>query len=253
TTPPTPEDLSESRKFFTSKKQLLLFHCEKFFEFPRHQVPEIAILGRSNCGKSSFINALTGASDGQSGAAHTSKKAGKTKYLQCYAVGPRAKRWVGKAERGAQIILVDTPGFGFGSAAEQGVAMMKYLTRRKNLRMTYLLLQLEHGIKEHDWAVLDLLQGNGVPHSIILSKIDQRLWSGNGSSFETLDAKVSDLKEESAALVKEIRKRAKDSGKESVMTGDVFACSSRRSLGMSASDGPIGIEGIRWAMLQAAG
>lgn len=93
---------------------------------------EVAFLGRANVGKSSLLNALLG----RARLAHTSKKAGRTRGLNVYAVGDVDVReggrvWVGMGGGGAGFAVVDVPGYGKGSRREWGEEVVKYLRGRR--------------------------------------------------------------------------------------------------------------------------
>jgi GTP-binding protein len=128
---------------------------------PSAAVPEIAFAGRSNVGKSSLINALTG----RRGLARTSHTPGRTQELVFFA-GPQ------------RLILVDLPGYGYAAAAKTKVAawtglIHDYLRGRATLARVYVLIDARHGLKEVDNAVLDTLGKAGVSHEIVLTKCDQ--------------------------------------------------------------------------------
>jgi len=122
---------------------------------------EIAFAGRSNVGKSSLINALTG----RRALARTSGTPGRTQELIFFG-GP------------GQLVLVDMPGYGYAAAAKSKVAAWSrtiegYLHGRANLARVYLLVDARHGLKPGDDAILDTLGEAAVSHEIVLTKCDQ--------------------------------------------------------------------------------
>ncbi len=128
---------------------------------PRMAGPEIAFAGRSNVGKSSLINALTG----RRALARTSNTPGRTQELIFFA-GPH------------RLLLVDLPGYGYAAAAKSKVAawtglIHDYLRGRATLARVYLLIDARHGLKAVDDAILDTLGQAGVSHEIVLTKCDQ--------------------------------------------------------------------------------
>jgi GTP-binding protein len=121
---------------------------------------EIAFAGRSNVGKSSLLNALTG----QHGLARASNQPGRTRQLNFFDLGER-------------LLLVDMPGYGYAQAAKavkadwQGM-MFDYLRGRPSLRRVLLLLDARIEIKAADIAVMDLLDRAAVTYQLVLTKTD---------------------------------------------------------------------------------
>ena len=124
---------------------------------------EIAFAGRSNVGKSSLINALTG----RNALARTSNTPGRTQELVFFE-GPE----------NAGLRLVDMPGYGYASAPKAKVAswtalIHKYLQGRSSLGRVYVLIDSRHGLKEVDLDVLKTLDRSAVSYQVVLTKIDQ--------------------------------------------------------------------------------
>lgn len=143
--------------------------------------PEIAFAGRSNVGKSSLINALTG----RRSLARTSNTPGRTQEL-IFFNGPH------------RLVLVDMPGYGYAAAAKSKVVawtnlITNYLHGRATLARVYLLVDARHGLKEIDRSILDTLSEAAVSHQIVLTKCDQ--------------IGASELTEGMAAAAAAIRKR----------------------------------------------
>jgi GTP-binding protein len=128
---------------------------------PRAQALEIAFAGRSNVGKSSLINALSG----RRALARTSNTPGRTQELIFFG-GPRP------------VVLVDLPGYGYAAAAKSKVAswtrlIHDYLNGRTALGRVYLLIDARHGLKSADDEILDTLGQAAVSYQIVLTKCDQ--------------------------------------------------------------------------------
>src|SRR5579863_9609852 len=124
---------------------------------------EIAFAGRSNVGKSSLINALTG----RNALARTSSTPGRTQELIFFD---------GPAQAGLR--LVDMPGYGYAAASKAKVAswttlIHKYLEGRSNLARVYVLIDARHGLKDVDLDVLKTLDRSAVSYQVVLTKADQ--------------------------------------------------------------------------------
>ncbi len=122
---------------------------------------EIAFAGRSNVGKSSLINALTG----RRALARTSHTPGRTQEL-IFFTGP------------SKLVLVDMPGYGYAAAAKAKVKawtalIHAFLAGRVNLARVYLLVDARHGLKSTDDEVLSTLDKAAVSYQIVLTKCDE--------------------------------------------------------------------------------
>ena len=130
---------------------------------PDPDVPEVAFAGRSNVGKSSLLNALTG----RNGLARTSNTPGRTQELNLFDVGePTVFR------------LVDMPGYGFAEAPKDVVRKWKhlvndYLRGRATLKRVLLLIDARHGLKPVDREIMEMLDKAAVSYQIALTKGDK--------------------------------------------------------------------------------
>ncbi len=127
---------------------------------PQATLPEIAFAGRSNVGKSSLVNALTG----QSALARVSRLPGRTRQINFFDLGGR-------------LMLVDLPGYGFAAAPKSEIArwtglIERYLKGRASLMRVMLLLDARFGIKDTDEPVMKLLDQVAVSFQIVLTKAD---------------------------------------------------------------------------------
>jgi GTP-binding protein len=132
---------------------------------PEADRPEVAFAGRSNVGKSSLINALTG----RKTLARTSNTPGRTQEINFFSLGTPGTD---------ALYLVDLPGFGFAAAPKPQVARWTrlvngYLKGRANLRRVFLLVDARHGLKQADIDVTDDLDAAAVSYQAVLTKIDK--------------------------------------------------------------------------------
>lgn len=128
---------------------------------PQADRPEIAFAGRSNVGKSSLINALTG----RRALARTSNTPGRTREINYFEIEQHA-------------YLVDMPGYGYAKVPKELVAgwtqlIETYLRGRLTLKRAFLLIDSRHGIKKNDLEIMKQLDQAAVLYQIILTKIDK--------------------------------------------------------------------------------
>ena len=130
-------------------------------QLPDADRTEVAFAGRSNVGKSSLINALTG----RNTLARTSNTPGRTSELNFFDLG-------------GQIYLVDMPGYGYAKVSkttrEKWNRLIKsYLRGRPNLRQVFILVDGRHGLKESDEHLMSMLDDAAVSYRIVLTKCDK--------------------------------------------------------------------------------
>ena len=122
---------------------------------------EVAVVGRSNVGKSSLINALAK----RTGLANTSKTPGRTQLLNCYALPDGTT-------------VVDCPGYGYAKVSKVQRASMaamieRYLLDREELQMVMVLVDGEVGPTSLDLSMLEWLRAEGLPHQVVATKHDK--------------------------------------------------------------------------------
>jgi GTP-binding protein len=160
--PEDDERLEAGRRLFAGKVEFLKSAPELRF-LPDPSAPEVAFAGRSNVGKSTLINALTG----RNGLARTSNTPGRTQELNIFDVGdPLAFR------------LVDMPGYGFAKAPKDMVKRWKflvndYLRGRAVLARVLVLVDSRHGIKDVDRELMGMLDKAAVSYQLVLTKSDK--------------------------------------------------------------------------------
>ena len=155
------EQLEAGRKLLASPCTFVLGVASLSQLPPDDQMEEIAFAGRSNVGKSSLINALTG----RKSLAKTSNTPGRTQQLNYFNLADC-------------LFLVALPGYGFAKAPESMVkkwqkTIFAYLQGRVNLKRVFLLIDSRHGIKKVDRDIMEMLDKAAVTYQIILTKSDK--------------------------------------------------------------------------------
>ncbi|HSK38387.1 MAG TPA: ribosome biogenesis GTP-binding protein YihA/YsxC, partial [Arenibaculum sp.] len=128
---------------------------------PEAELPEVAFAGRSNVGKSSLMNALTG----RKALARTSNTPGRTQQLNFFNLGGR-------------LVLVDMPGYGYAKESKSKIEawnglMRGFLKGRVTLRRVCLLIDSRHGIKPNDVEMMKMLDQAAVAYQVALTKADK--------------------------------------------------------------------------------
>ena len=156
----TPEEIEAARKLFAGPCEFIA-GAASFESLPAFALPEIAFAGRSNVGKSSLVNALTG----RRTLARTSSKPGHTRQINFFDLAGR-------------LCLVDLPGYGFAQVARsmkeawQDLASA-YLRGRPTLMRVCLLIDARHGVKDADRETMKNLDSAAVSYQLVLTKADQ--------------------------------------------------------------------------------
>lgn len=208
----SPEAIETARKVFASPISFLKSAPALQF-LPDPTVPEVAFAGRSNVGKSSLINALTG----RKALARTSVTPGRTQELNFFDVGePMLFR------------LVDMPGYGFAKAPKDMVKKWRFLVNdflrgRQVLKRALVLIDARHGIKDVDREILDMLDKAAVSYRMVLTKADK--------------IKATELQDVTERTIAEARKRP-------AAHPDIIATSSEKGMGVAE---------LRAAVIEAIG
>jgi GTP-binding protein len=170
--------LEAGRKLFAQECRFVI-GVASAAQLPAPGRPEIGFAGRSNVGKSSLLNALTG----RKSLARVSGTPGATRQLNFFDLGGRA-------------YLVDLPGYGFARAGKQDIAewnalIRAYLRGRANLRRLCLLIDARRGIGEPDRAIMKLLGEAAQAYQLVLTKSDKLPGPAMAEVIEALQAEIA--------------------------------------------------------------
>jgi GTP-binding protein len=152
-------DPEVARKLFAGECRFI-WGAQRVDNLPPQSLPEVAFAGRSNVGKSSLINALTG----RKALARVSQTPGRTREINFFNLGER-------------LMLVDLPGYGYAKAskalaAEWQELIFAYLRGRANLKRVILLIDSRRGTMDVDRQVMGLLDRAAVSYCLVLTKTD---------------------------------------------------------------------------------
>ncbi len=175
---PTPEQIEAGRYLFAQSCIFLGAAADESW-MPSTSVAEVAFAGRSNVGKSSLVNALTG----RKTLARTSHTPGRTRQLNFFDLGGR-------------LVLTDLPGYGYARAAKTDVQRWsalteRYLKGRPQLRRVLLLIDARHGLKDTDRRVMSSLDTAAVSYQIIFTKADKLTAGALAKNLETTEAELA--------------------------------------------------------------
>jgi GTP-binding protein len=130
-------------------------------QLPKPSRPEVAFAGRSNVGKSSLINMVTG----RKGMARASSAPGRTRQINFFLIANK-------------LMLVDLPGYGYAKAPRGEIERWNmlvgaYLSGRRNLKRVFLLIDARRGVGDADRDMMELLEGAGLGYQLVLTKADK--------------------------------------------------------------------------------
>lgn len=130
-------------------------------QYPKSNLPEIVLAGKSNVGKSSFINTMIN----RKGLARTSSEPGKTRQINFYNID-------------SKFYFVDLPGFGYSKMSHNeqkkvGKFVEEYLIKRKNITIIILLIDIRHKPSENDIMMFNYIKSIGTPYIVIANKADK--------------------------------------------------------------------------------
>lgn len=151
----------EAGRLLFAKECDFVWGAASLDQIPEADLPEVAFAGRSNVGKSSLVNALTG----RKTLARTSNTPGRTQQLNFFNLGDRLK-------------LVDMPGYGYAKESKEKVEawndmVRRFLRGRVTLRRALVLVDSRHGLKPNDEEIMTMLDQTAVPYVVVLTKADK--------------------------------------------------------------------------------
>jgi GTP-binding protein len=177
------DDFAEAGRLLVAGEARFIWGAAKIDGLPPMGPPEIALAGRSNVGKSTLLNALTG----RKALARASHTPGRTQELNFFDVGP---------ECAARLRLVDLPGYGYAAVGKEKVAawtslLKEFLRGRAPLARVYLLVDGRHGAKDVDREMMDMLDRAAVSYQIVLTKMDEVKKGARAGAIATMRATIA--------------------------------------------------------------
>ncbi len=180
----TQEEFSKSnietaRKIFAGNCDFML-GVVALGGLPEANLPEVAFAGRSNVGKSSLVNTLTG----RNSLARTSNTPGRTQELNYFNLGDR-------------LYMVDMPGYGYAKVSKDKIKswtalIFDYLRGRPTLRCVFILVDARHGLKPSDIELMEMLDKSAVSYRIVLTKSDKVKTQGLEAITEKIKLAIKD-------------------------------------------------------------
>ena len=167
-------------------------------QYPTDNKPEFLLCGRSNVGKSSFINSLLG----RKNYAHTSAKPGKTQTVNFYICND-------------SFYLVDVPGYGYADVSKEkqkkfGLMIEEYIKNRENLKCVFLLVDFRHKAQENDILMYNYLKYYEIPTVIVATKYDKVKASQKDSTLKSLTESLNVLPQDKLVLFSSVTKKGRE-------------------------------------------
>ena len=167
-------------------------------QYPTNEKCEFLLCGRSNVGKSSFINTILG----RKNYAHTSGKPGKTQTLNFYLVND-------------DFYLVDAPGYGYADVEKEkqkkfGLMIEEYIRNRENLKCVFLLVDFRHKAQENDILMYNFLKYYEIPTVIVATKYDKVKPSIQDKQIKTLKEELHLLPQDKFVLFSSVTKKGRE-------------------------------------------
>lgn len=167
-------------------------------QYPTNEKCEFLLCGRSNVGKSSFINTILG----RKNYAHTSGKPGKTQTLNFYLVND-------------DFYLVDAPGYGYADVEKEkqkkfGLMIEEYIRNRENLKCVFLLVDFRHKAQENDILMYNFLKYYEIPTVIVATKYDKVKTSIQDKQIKILKEELHLLPQDKFVLFSSVTKKGRE-------------------------------------------
>ena len=167
-------------------------------QYPTDNRPEFLLCGRSNVGKSSFINSLLG----RKNYAHTSSKPGKTQTLNFYLCNDN-------------FYLVDVPGYGYASVSKEqqrkfGLMIEEYIKSRENLKAVFLLVDFRHKPDQNDVLMYNYLKYYEIPTVIVATKYDKVKERDKDKLYKLLVETLNVQEEDNVVLFSSMTKKGRE-------------------------------------------
>lgn len=179
---PGSKTIADSRKLFSGGFTYLGngVSCEQVAKL-NPDAPEVAIIGRSNVGKSSLMNALLGVKNPHAeGGAIVSNKQGRTRQIHAFGLGRNPGLARSKIRSEYRLVLTDLPGYGYAAVSTEAVKdlskiIFEYLTNRERKRLVhaFLLLDGRAGITPNDFQMMRMLEVVNLEYTCVLTKCDR--------------------------------------------------------------------------------